>query len=337
MNNKYHKQRLSSIELLRIIAIMFVLLAHAIGVEYHLPLSADFTSQPVDSIFIVLVNSFIVGGVDIFVIISGWFGIHASKKGLGKYVFQVCFLLWLILVFFGLYDKETLTVDNVKASFWLYKGYWFIMAYLGMYLLSPLLNSFAATASQKQFQTALATLYLFQCYFSWLTNQIVYYEGYSITLLCILYLTARYMRLYPIKLINRHALKMYFAIVILITVIVVVSLYIAGHAMRMLRYDNPLVILSSICIVTAFSKWNFQSRGINRLALSCFAVYIIHFNPFVFPYYRKGIILLYEHTSGISSSIILFVYLCLVFIICFAIDQLRLLSWNIISKFIKDR
>lgn len=326
------KQRLSSFELLRIIAILFVLVGHVSVSIDLLPTGAEITSDATISILKIFISSICVGGVDIFILISGWFGIHVTKRGLAKYIYQVCFLLWLILLSFAIIDRSSLNIQTLKASFCVYNGYWFIMAYLGLYLLSPILNSFTKNSTKRNYQLTLIALYIFQCYFSWIASMVDYFNGYSITLFCILYLTSRYMRLYPIKTIYRNRIKLYICSIILITLIVTLSLKFTGTALRMLRYDNPIIILSSLCLLTIFSKFRFQSRVINKLAMSVFAVYIIHFNPFIFPYFKKGVVTIYNSTSGVITILSMILYLCLIFIVCFVIDQLRIISWKILGQ-----
>lgn len=324
--------RLSNYELLRILAILFVLIGHVSMTIHMLPNAGDISSTPIESFGKVFLSSLSVGGVDVFVLISGWFGIRATIKGLAKYVYQVFFLLWLILFIFSILDRSALTSDTLKASFLLYNGYWFIMAYLGLYLLAPILNSFVNSVSKKQFQTFLILFYFFQSYFSWITSVVDYFGGYSITLFCILYLTARYIKLYPIRIIGKYSLTVYFVISFFITIIVTLSLRYTGTALRMLRYDNPMIILSSLGLLMAFSKWNFHNKVINRVALSVFAVYIVHFNPFVFPYFKHYVLFIYNSTNNIVTILSLFLFLCVVFLICFLIDQLRIVSWNLLLK-----
>lgn len=322
------KLRQSNIELLRIIAILFVLLDHANGMIIGLPTKTDFNDSLSASATKIFFDSLAIGGVDIFVLISGWFGIHVSLKGVARYVFQVAFLLLLLLSCFCIYDHSYLTVDNIKATLCLYGGYWFIIAYLGLYLLSPVLNAFVETASKRQFQILLVSLYIFQCYFTWLTGYIDYYGGYSITFFCLLYLTARYVRLYPIKIIDDKGFAIFCGITIFMTLLVSVSLYFTGTAFRMLRYDNPLVILSSLCLLTTFSKLQMQSAIINRLATACFAVYIIHFNPMVFPFFSRTVRQLYNNCDGVMVLIAIGAFLMVAFLICFLIDSFRLLTWK---------
>lgn len=325
------KQRLSSIELLRIFAILGVLVDHVGMVAGLLPTGGDIVTKPLASIANIFFLSLAIGSVDVFVLISGWFGIKATKRGLAKFLYQVFFLIWIILIFFAIYSPQAINSSTLKGSFCIYDGYWFIVAYLGLYILSPILNAFCEKATKTQFRFLLIALYAFQCYFTWLTGYIDYYKGYGITFFCILYLTARYIRLYNIKFIQNHGGAIFSAITIAITIITALGLRYTGTALRMLRYDNPMVIISSLGVLMFFLKWQFKSKIVNRLAMSVFAVYIIHFNPFVFPYFKEGVLSIYNSTSGAFTTLFIFLYLCLVFLICFAIDQLRVISWKMIN------
>jgi hypothetical protein len=87
-----------------------------------------------------------------------------------------------------------------------------------------------------------------------------------------------------------------------------------------------------LCLLLTFDRWKCKSKIINRLAMSCFAVYIIHFNPLVFPYFTKGVMSLWMITNGIATVATIFVYLCIIVLACFVVDQLRIVTWNILMK-----
>lgn len=326
------RQRQSNIELLRIISIFFVLIGHAFGVVLGLPGAHDIDTEPLTSFLRILLGAVALGGVNIFVLISGWFGIHPSKKGLAKYIYQVAFLLWGIYVAALLSGKADLNIDGIKTSLGIYEGYWFVMAYLGMYLLSPVLNAFSESATKRQFQTLLIAFYLFQCYYCWIMGMVNYFNGYSITFFCGLYLSARYVRLYPIKMLERRTWIIYCIITLILAVGATVGLRFLGSPMKLLRYDNPLEIVACVCFLLGFLKIKLHSRGINTLAKSCFAVYIIHFNPFVFPYFRMGVEWIDRSCNSVLFIIAIFLYLIIVYFICSVIDGLRMLSWNFLIR-----
>lgn len=329
------KQRQSNIELLRIFAILNVLMGHGCWLGADMPTSGDFSSHFFQEAVRVITSSATIGSVDVFVLISGWFGIHASRRGLGKFIYQVLFLLWGIYVVALLAGNTVFDLKGIQTAMGIYNGYWFVMAYLGMYILSPVLNAFAENASKRQFEALLLAFYVFQCYYCWGWSMVNYFEGYSIVFFCGLYLTARYVRLYPVKLLYKRPVSIYALSTLTVSVVAYFGLSRIDSPIRMWRYDNPIVILASVCILIAFTKIKFTSKAVNKLAQSCFAVYIIHFNPLVFPYFQKGVMLIAAMFDDISYTIVVLLYFAFVYLVCSVIDWVRQLSWLMIVRVCK--
>lgn len=246
------KVRQSNIELLRIIAMFFVLIGHANGVVMGMPSPVEIETDTLSSFIRILFMSIAIGGVNIFVLISGWFGVRANYRGLAKLLFQFFFLLWGIYIVAVLCGETTFDSQGIRISMGLTQEYWFVMGYLGLYILSPALNAFVEKVNKRLFQMFLITFYIYQCYYCWITGVVNYFGGYSIIFFCGLYLTARYFRLYPSGRLNRLSLLVYIAITCFISIIVVLSVWKFGNAMKMLRYDNPLIILSSMALIIVF-------------------------------------------------------------------------------------
>lgn len=327
-----NKTRLSNFELLRILSIFGVLYGHGVGMVNELPSGAIISEKPFSSFFYIFFSSIFMGGVNVFILISGWFGIRPSKKGILKYLFQVLFLLWgiyLICIASGLTDFN---LSGIKICLGFTEGYWFIMAYLGLYLLAPILNVFIETVSKRQFQMVLCALFIFQCYYSWFSSYVNYFGGYSIVFFCILYLTGRFIKLYPVRLVYKHSLLLYGCLIVFIALVSIISLLLFGHALRFLRYDNPFLIMACVCLLVSFDKIKLQSKLINWIAGSCFAVYIIHFNPFVLKSFLFVARRLSNMYSGIPYSGAIVVFLVTVFLICTFLDQIRIIVWKRLAK-----
>lgn len=318
------KSRQSGIELLRIIAIFMVLAGHANARVLGLPSPSDFVSSTSSSVMRMLFSSVVVGGVDNFVMISGWFGIHAKPRGLAKLLFEVFFLLWGIYAVFLLTGNATLNAHDIKVCLTLTDEYWFVMAYIGLYVLSPVLNAFVENATKREFQMVLAAFYVFQCYFCWVSGALDYFSGYSVTFFCGLYLTARYFRLYPVKVIASNGAAVYFACLLIVTMVSIVAMARFGNGARMLRYDNPLVIMSSLGLLSSFARMRFHSCVVNSLATACFAVYIIHFDPLLFHYFAMAVRWIYQSTSGLLAVAGIGAFLVAVFLACWLVDRVRL-------------
>ena len=329
------KERQSNIELLRIFAMMGVLAGHGVGMVNDLPTHDTIQSSPLSSFLFILFSCIFVGGVNVFVLISGWFGIRASIKGLLKLLFQFFFLLWGVTAFLlliGTVQIEELTLKNCLG---LTDGYWFVVAYVGLYILSPVLNLYTEQTSKRQQQILLISFYVFQGYYSWVTSYLDYFGGYSIVLFVGLYLTARYFKRFPVKCIEKHSWSLYFGLVLCASLVMLLSLSFWGNAGRMVRYDNPLVILEGVCLIFAFQKWHFQSKFVNWLAASCFAVYILHFHPYVFSSFLHEARIVRMAFSGVAYAGVVAVFLALVYMACTLIDQFRIFAWGLILKRVK--
>lgn len=81
-------RRLSNIELLRIVAMLLVLATHANFYLFGPPSTEELLNTPILSLFRIYAQGISICCVDIFVIISGWFGIHAQKRSFLSFTFQ---------------------------------------------------------------------------------------------------------------------------------------------------------------------------------------------------------------------------------------------------------
>ena len=80
MNQKFSKVRDSNFELLRIVAISMVLILHADFFSLEGPSAADIMSDLSGSSMRILIQALTISAVDIFVMISGYYGIQHSKR-----------------------------------------------------------------------------------------------------------------------------------------------------------------------------------------------------------------------------------------------------------------
>lgn len=87
------KERLANIEILRIIAMFMILVIHANMVSLTRPTLVDYESNPFAVVIRYFIESFGIVGVDIFVMISGWFLINTRAKSFLSLSFQIL-TLW---------------------------------------------------------------------------------------------------------------------------------------------------------------------------------------------------------------------------------------------------
>lgn len=282
--------RQSNMELLRLLAMLMIMVGHALFFPY--PNSSQIAEAPVLPFLRFSVSGFYVCSVDVFVLISGWFGIRYKTERLLSIIFQTLFfsiLIYLVLLLWKPSQYQNLDALSTVILFHS-DDYWFIKAYIGLYLFAPLLNKYIESATEKQLRTFLIIFYYFQTIYGWLNLYGAHWfeGGFSMVSFMGLYILARYVRLH--LNINRGKfffLSIYMAIGIglglLAFILAALDIKIYG---RLLTYTNPLVIIESVCLVVFFSKLHIQSRFINAMAASCLAIYLLHANELIlWPYY----------------------------------------------------
>jgi len=82
------KERQSNFELLRIIALFFVLIFHSNFHTLGYPTPVEVIGNPVQYLCEFLVQGLTVVCVNVFVLLSGWFGIRPSLKGAFNIVYM---------------------------------------------------------------------------------------------------------------------------------------------------------------------------------------------------------------------------------------------------------
>lgn len=95
--------------------------------------------------------------------------------------------------------------------------------------------------------------------------------------------------------------------------------------MTIFRYDNPLMILSSIAFFLIFLTIKFQNRLVNWMAISALAIYLIQENTYVRKYFLNPIYKMYAEID--SPLLLLFtflLYILSVCVICILIDKFRM-------------
>ena len=331
------KQRLSNIEFLRLLAMLYVLIVHADFSTFGAPTMEELAARPVCVFVQYWFECFAICCVDVFVLISGWFGIRFSLNKLWAFLLQVVFYsLGLFLLAVAVTPHKALTLEGLKSIF-LFNGsdYWFIKAYLILMVLAPMLNAFCDYASRREFKTILIVYFAILMVYGWLEPASVHFTMNGCTALSFvgLYLLGRYLKMYRPKLTNYN--RRIYAVVYVVACLVMFFMCLLFLSQgvrvtldsRLLNYGSPLVILSAVALLLFFSKWTFANKVVNQAAKSCLAVYLLHCNYFVFPIYKD--LTLKAHQLG-WGMVVLFVLA--VFVLAIMVDRLRIVMWDVISN-----
>ena len=322
------KIRQSNIELLRIIAMFLVMVVHADYFALGSPDSADMLIAPIPTAIMVFIEALSICCVNVFVLISGYFGIRPKKSSMTSFLFQILFFFVLIYGVCLASGVASLSVQGVLQCFCLTPANWFIKAYLLLFILAPVLNAFIEKCDQILHRNVLIGFYLIQTVYGCLFSADFFGNGYSTLSFIGLYLLARYIKIYAPKLSQLkkgYDISLYLLCAALITIITLLGFMVGKNTeILMFTYINPLVIIESVALLLFFSKLKFTSRFINWVAASSFAVYLVHANPNILNgIYKDIIVSIYNSSSGINTFMDIFVFLTGIFILSILIDQVR--------------
>lgn len=319
------KVRQSNIELCRLASIILVMLVHTT----HVSLGKDM------SLGAMLLEGFSIIGVNVFILITGYFSASPKKTSLINLAF-ICLFWTVIKVICRFVFNQPL---SVKYAFFITSSNWFIASYIGLLFLTPVLNVFCNIVSKRTLWGGVIALIIIELWFDWLPPapivRIGAQSGYSVLSFAILYLMARAIRLYGLP---QWFKKNSFFIYVGCSLMLGFSAYIGtmlGHDVTGLcfPYINPIVIISSVAFLMMFERLNITSKFINHLAKSTLAVLLGH--SAIFFLYTKQFKYLYDHFSGLQVVGYWALAIIIVFCASIAIDQIRLLLYKPIEKLMK--
>lgn len=322
------KQRQINIELLRIVAMLMVLGLHANFLALKAP-DAE-TVMTGEGIFRTFLHSACIVAVNVFVMISGWFGIKPSLKGSCNFMWQVIYMVGLLWVTGVMFFNQPVTLKSILWMVGLYGGGgWFVASYIGLYILSPMLNQYIAKTASKHIAITLIAFFVFE--FIWGNTLSVQFVvgGYSTFSFIGIYILAGLLK----KIHLRYSKSMPYFIIFLIAIAINSLLYICFTSMGavairsiIFNYINPLVIIASASFLLAFSNLpiytpptsNTQGCAFVKaaiwLASSSFAAYLLHVGTnYALSLYCDGVIYLYDKFSGFISFAVIVGYVVAVF------------------------
>lgn len=334
-------KRQSNIELLRIIAMIMILTLHSDYFSLGEPTPCDISDHPMISIVRIVIESMSIVAVNVFVFISGWFGIHPSLRRFSGFMFQVAFFVIVgsvIAMLLGDYSGRPLGGWLVLLLGW---NYWFVKAYIILYLFSPILNAFIENVSKQQLLRFLLFFYITQTIYGWCFGDGGYFNrGYSPLSMMGLYLLARYIRIYGdcFKRLNwGEYFGLYFIVSILIAVLEFYRLQ-RDAEWHIIAYSSPLVIVSSVCLFLSFAKMELShSRVINYISASAFAAYLFHYHEDILHrYYTEYISCWFATNDFLHFLLYTGSWILFIFVSAVCIDQLRIVIWAIFEKIVSN-
>lgn len=285
-------------DILRMISMMMVTMLHALTKGDLLPFMGNDVSANGWAAWVLEVLS--VPAVDIFMLISGYFLISSRFK-IGRLVEIVLQTLFYSAGTFGLFlllgkvpPASMNSYDFLQYFLPIHmETYWFISAYVIIYLLLPLITSGVHAMTEKQLQGVILWLLAFECVIkSFLPVRLsMDTRGYSFLWYLTLFLVGARIRLYGFKIVK--TVKRGWAIYIVSTFLILAEIFIVsqiqlrtGRLKEMttvsLEYNHVLVFFSAIGIFAAFLHAKPMGKKFGSLVCMlspyCLGVYLLQEN-----------------------------------------------------------
>ena len=333
-NTKQLKVRNSSIELLRIIAMIMI-------VFHHFAFHGGFELDIINPINHYWYNFIIMGGkigVNVFVIISGYYLIDNDKLSINlskllKFIGQVFFYSIVIFIIGKLSGVDDLGWKSaVKAFFPLtFSQWWFASAYFVLYLLHPFLNKLLKNLDKSSYQKFI--LILVVCWSVIPTFTTSLFQSNSLLWFVTLYSISGYIKLYGLN--SKFTVKHYFAFFVISSILTYstsVVLALLGQRWAIFlsyeRYfygqEKVTTLLISLCLFMFFVSLKINNhKWINLVASTTFGVYLIHEHSIIRQFLWVEIFQNAQYQSDLFLIPYSIIVVTIVYVACAFIDFLR--------------
>ena len=293
-----HSGRMANLELLRCIAMMMVIALHFLGKGNLLP-PLDSRSMEAVGYASWLLESFCIVAVNVYMLISGYFLCTSSFK-LSRLAG-----LWLQLEFysitFGLigalsgiltetpFDTHYLLTLIFPVSM---DHYWFLTAYIFLYLLLPFTGRAVKQMSRRQLQWSVLLLLSVFCFLKSILPLRLETDrmGYDCLWYLCVFLAAAYMRRFGVPFLEKKGRGLLLYVICCLAIFagtmglrtVYLNTGSFGLMLKMfLEYNHLLPFLAAAGLFAAFKNLKIQGRAaalVTRISPYTLGVYLLHEN-----------------------------------------------------------
>ena len=327
--------RNTSIELLRIISMIMIMFHHF---AYHGNFEWNFNEVTLPHLWYDFILMGGKVGVDIFVLISGYFLIENTEKlfqpkKLLKFWGQVVFysiMTYLLSVMLRLNAFEIKQLIKVCLPI-TYPGWWFASTYFMLYLIHPFLNKLLHGLSKTEYQYLILMMVLCWSIIPTATTQL--FESNSLLWFVTLYGIAGYVNLYGgnQKLQSKHYFSLYFMVLIITYTVSTTFLFLgtkkeewSTHAIDFFEIERLPILLMAITLFMGFVtlKMNYH-KWINMIASTTFGVYLIHDSSYIRYYLWTNIFKINQYQDSTFLILYSILVVFILYVSCTMIDLIR--------------
>lgn len=321
------KTRNSSIELLKIIALIFILICHACPFygDENLISYYDFGASFYNlQDFIMLIFRYLGNfGNIIFIICSSYFLVNNTKpiNKIWQIVTDTLVISVLSLTFFSILGFDITKKDIIKQFLPItFENNWFIGCYILLYLVHPILNKAIEKMEKSELLKVCLFLIIVYSFIQFVLPHVYYYNS-LIAFISIYFITA-YLKLYLRNFSNNKKINLILIIISMSSFIVFLGLYnfisskfsIFCNNMRWSNLMNPFLLVFCFSMFSLFNSYNYKNKVINYVSSYSLLLYIIHenyiFRTYVKPLFYQKVFLIndYKIMWILFEAVLLFIY-----------------------------
>lgn len=307
MNSKPENIRNSSVELLKLFAIVIIVLSHVIQtlrtypqVDFFLPIG--YATHDIKLLALSILQYCGSFGNTIFLLCSIYFlsGSKAIKKE--KFI-QLILDVWVIsvLIFCSVYFCSNIEIKDkgliIKQFFPIsFSNNWFITCYLILYAIHPALNSIINYLDRNTFKWILGFLSILYIGINFILPEKLFYSSIIIVWV-VIYLIFGYIKKYIPNYSSNSKINLALIIIgilgniflIILTNFLGLHTSLFSHSDSLIRWNspsNPFILIASFGLVNIATEIKTYNRSINCLASLSLFIYIIHENEILRTYTR---------------------------------------------------
>lgn len=329
------QQRLLNIELLRIFAMFLICLWHVNG--HFLPLVPTETNHTAG--IINNITPYLTFHVDLFVMITGYFGVRNSAKS----VVKTCFLVIFYSLILGI-AINCLGGDSLKWSHLLpFSGspWWFMQVYLVLLLIAPFFEMYIQQASKNGLLSILCVTSFINIYLGWFRHMPLYdHHGYCIFNFLNLYIIGRWLHTEG-RLANKLKQNIYMPLGVFVLCCAIRYKVQPVTELNWWDYSSPLNIAMAVCVFSLFLRLHVPTlltKPVLALSSSVVAVYLITDYKGCYEYFGTLLTVFMKHgNSAICQFFLIIVFVTFVFLCCCLFDKLRIMITTPLDRFIYSK
>lgn len=340
------KERNSSYELMRIVSMFLIVLYHII---LHGKVLENCQNEGLKIIF-EFIEFVTLVHVNSFILVTGYYQVESNFKQSKIWSLLNANWFYRVLIVILLLTFNIVSIDKVSLIKEIFpinlNEYWFFKNYLLLYCLTPFINKEIEKLNKSTYQKMIIVSFIIFSIVPSVTGG-SYFDnsGFTLYQFVFLYMVGAYLKKYPLSksyIFKVMSKNMYKLILIFILFTCVFSNYIlykysmsvssvntvlgeiSSYVSRASTlYNNPFVIIQSICFFEYFGTLTIKNRYINKLASLVFGIYLIHDNNF-----SRGLIYAYLKINDgpiYSYKFIFYVFFIavLIYAICAVIEYIR--------------